>query len=346
MATGLLAGPSPATAAAPITFGYSTGSRCVAGAKPATGRITLRLLAPNGTLRATRTSPTASAPLGGYEVCFDVVPRPGDRIRAVRGSVRRTITLPTLTAAVDRVTDVVSGKGPAGRRLTVRTRHCTLGSACDPDVVRSVTVNRKGRYHRDLTSAVDLRGMDIAFVRFGTSAGDEFQARATAPFFQVGTPDRVAAYCAPGTRTVRLRRADGRERASATFRSPLGCTTDTLASLPRRFKRNGSVIAPATGNIIRSDIATDARMVWPGPSLGIGNGSMTGKCLANAPYVVYMRRPTEPGMFFTLAEGTSSADGLFQRAYDTTLLPGDRIRLLCATPAGDQLVHDRTFGFT
>jgi hypothetical protein len=344
---GLLAAASPAAAATPITFHHTTGSRCVAGAKPATGTITVRLIAPNGTVRATRTSPSVSAGLDGYEVCFPVTPRPGDRFRGIRGSVQRTVKVPTLTIGVNRVTDVVTGRGPSGRQLTMEAQHCDVTDECDAAVTRNVTVNRHGRYQRDLSSSVDLRGMDPASVSFGTSAGDVFSAAGRAAYFQAGTPDRVAAYCAsPGTRHVILRRADGRERARASFQSPHRCISDKLASLAKRFRRNGNAVSPATGNVIRSDIASDARMVWPGPAFGIGNGSMTGKCLPNAPYGVYLRRPSEAGIFHTLAEGTTSADGLFQRAYGMTLEPGDRIRMLCVTPAGDHLVLDLTYAFT
>lgn len=347
LAAGMLAPASPAAAAAPITFHHTTGSRCVAGLKPATGRITVRLVAPNGRLRATRTSAAAGASQGGYEVCFPVTPRPGDRIRGVRGSVQRTVTVPTLTIAVDRVTDVVSGQGPRGRRLEMVAQHCDVTGNCEIPVTRNVSANDRGRYRRDLTSAVDLRGMDRVHVELSTSAGDEFQAITRAPFFQVGSPDRVAAYCASGgTRSVMLRRADGRERARATFGSPHRCTSSLLASLSKRFGRNGTVVEPATGNIIRSNIATDARLVWPGPSLAIGNDSMTGLCLPDAPYAVYMQRPGEPGVFYTLAEGTTLPDGGFQRANSTVLMPGDRIRLICATPAGDHVILDRPFGFS
>jgi hypothetical protein len=37
---------------------------------------------------------------------------------------------------------------------------------------------------------------------------------------------------------------------------------------------------------------------------------------------------------------------MFQVAHSMTLLAGDRIRLICATPAGDHAILDRTFGFT
>jgi hypothetical protein len=93
----------------------------------------------------------------------------------------------------------------------------------------------------------------------------------------------------------------------------------------------------------------DRRRRWAGlvaVLLNIGNTSMTGKCLRNAPFGVYLQRPGEPGVFYTLAEGTTLGDGMFQVAHSMTLLAGDRIRLICATPAGDHAILDRTFGFT
>jgi hypothetical protein len=337
-----LAPGGPVAAAAPITFSHTAGSRCVAGAKPATGTITLRLLSPSGATRARTTSPAAAASLNGYEVCFKVIPRPGDRIRAVRGSVQRTITLPPVSIAIDRVTDVVSGRGPKGRMVRMLARHCTLTIDCDDQTGGSVPVNSKGRYRQDLTGAVDLRGMDELIVRYETSAGDLFQARALTPFLQVGTPDRVALYCAPpGTHAVTLRRADGTVRASASFRSPQRCISDHLAPLPRRFRRGGTPIRPSKGNVIRSTFASDARLVWPGPSLQLPGGSVSGTCLRNAPYGVYLVRVGEPGISYTLAEGSTAGDGTFSAVSTMTFAPGDRIRLICVTPAGDHVILDR-----
>jgi hypothetical protein len=315
----------------------------VAGEKPTTGRITLTLLASNGRTRATTTSSAASANERGYEVCFKVMPRAGDRLKAVRGSVRRSITIPTLTTAIDRVTDVVSGKAPKGRSVRMLARHCTLVISCEDETGGSVTVNTKGRYRADLSGLVDLRGMDAVVVRYRTGAGDEFAVRAITPYLQVGAPDRVALYCASAeTHTVTLRRADGTVRASATFRPPQRCISNHLASLPKRFTRNGSAVSPSIGNIIRADIASDARIEWPGPSLQLGGGTVSGVCLPTAPYGVYLERVGEDGVYYTLAEGTTGVTGGFSVASSMTFLPGDRVRLICVTPAGDHVILDRS----
>ena len=75
----------------------------------------------------------------------------------------RTITVPNLTIAVNRVTDVVSGRGPKGRRLTVEAQHCDVTDACEAEVTRTVTVDRSGRYRKDLSSAVNM-AVDTASV--------------------------------------------------------------------------------------------------------------------------------------------------------------------------------------
>ena len=85
---GLLMPAGPAAAAAPVTFERAeTGSRCVSGAKPAGGTLTATLLRPDGTRRDRRRDTQGAT---GWGVCFTVTPRPGDRIRAVRGSIDRT----------------------------------------------------------------------------------------------------------------------------------------------------------------------------------------------------------------------------------------------------------------
>ena len=331
----------PAVAAGPITFDYTLGTRCVAGEKPITGTITLRLLSPSGATRATKTSSAATANEPASEVCFKVKPRAGDRIRAVRGSVHRSVTIPTLTVAIDRVTDVVSGKAPKGRSVRMLARHCTLVISCGDETGGSVAVNSKGRYRADLTDLVDLRGMDEVSVRYRSAAGDEFQVRAITPFLQVGAPDRVALSCASSVdHIVTLRRADGSVRASATFRPPQRCTSDHLAALPKRFMRNGSAINPLAGDIIRSDIASDARVAWPGPTLALPGGTVSGTCLPSAPYGVYLQRFGEDGVYYTLAQGTTAPNGAFSVASSMTFMPGDRARLTCVTPAGDHVIVD------
>lgn len=337
---------APTAAAAAITFNLAIGDRCVYGTKPAGGTLTVTLVAPNGIQRDKRKDASGEPT---WSVCFRVSTRPGDRIRAVRGSVRRTITVPTVTATLDRVTDVLSGRAPAGRTLTIRAQHCSLSGDCDPLVSRTATADARGRYRKDLTSGVDIRGADVAIVSYQTSAGDLFGRYTFAPFVVVGGPGKVTVMCA-GTaeRRVILRRADGTERARATFPRPQRCDTDLFARLDKRFTRRGRTLSPGVGNTIRSDIASDARFTWRGMSLALVGGSFEGRCFPNAGFTVALLS-VDGGLnvFDRIVTGTTATDGTFAEAIKpgTQIELDDRVRLVCETPRGDRGVIETHLEF-
>lgn len=331
--------PAGASAAADITFNLAIGDRCVYGTKPAGGTLTLTLFSPNGTQRAKGSDASGDE---RWRVCLKVAPRPGDRLRAVRGSQRRTVTVPTVTATLDRVSDVLGGRAPAGRSLNVLAQHCSLLGECDDPVKRTIKADGRGRYRTDLTSRVDVRGSDVAAVSFTTSAGDVFGRYATAPLVVVSGKGYVAVMCAGGAdRTVVLRRADGTERARAAFPGPQPCDTDVFARIDRRLARRGEAVSPNAGNVVRSDIASDARFVWRGIALELVGDTFQGSCLRNAPFLVMMSR-VDGGLTYVdaLVEGVTGDDGGFSEAVKpgTEIASGARIRLACETPRGDRAV--------
>jgi hypothetical protein len=329
--------PTGASAAADITFNLALGDRCVYGTKPSAGTLTLTLFSSNGTQRAKGSDASGDARWG---VCLKVAPRPGDRLRAVRGSLRRTVTVPTVTAMLERVTDVLSGRAPSGRSLNVLAQHCSLLGECDEPVKRTIRANGRGRYRTDLTSRVDIRGTDLAVVSFETSAGDVFGRYATAPSVMVSGKGYVAVMCAGSAdRKVLLRRADGTERARAAFPGPQRCDTGIFARFDQRFARRGVGVSPSVGNVVKADIASDARFVWRGIALELVADTFEGRCFRNAPFLVALSR-VDGGVrsVDTLGEGVTDADGTFSAALKpgTVILLDDRVRLVCETPRGDR----------
>ena len=334
--------PASTVAAAPITFSLSVGERCVFGTKPAGGTLTATLLAPNGTQRAQRKDTAGGT---SWTVCFKVTPRPGDRIRAVRGSVRRTIVVPHVTTSVDRATDVVSGRAPDGRRLTIQAQHCSLSGDCDMLVSRTVRANDRGRYRKDMSSALDVRGADAFIVFYKTSAGDTFGATGFAPYMLVTGLGKVAVMCAGSAdRVIILRRADGRERARAAFPGPQGCDASLFTSFRKRFRRGDEPVSPSVGNIVRSDLASDARFTWPGIALEVDVSTVSGRCFPDAGYTVavLIQNPGGGLTLDRLVTDTTASDGTFSEALKpgTSIALTDRVRLACESPRGDRVVTE------
>lgn len=334
-----LASAGPTAAAAPITFEHQMGTTCVGGAKPAGGTLTVSLLRRDGS-RRDRVRDHDGAP--SWQACFTVKPRPGDRIRAVQGSVSRTIRVPDLSIAIDRVADVVRGRAPAGRRVTIQATRCFV--VCATPLTRTTTANADGRYRRGIP--LDMNGSDLASATYSTAAGDEFRAFATAPWFEVTTPGRAAVWCTPPrAHEVTLRRPDGSRRASAW---PLrGVCDDRLPRTRRLIRPNGSAVTVRTGDILKSDVASDARFAWPEMSVEALPGGAAGECFRNAPFMVVVVRPVGGSLVGvgSLGAGDTLADGTFVTNVGSppVLQEGDRIRLICESRRGDRAILEQVF---
>jgi hypothetical protein len=333
-----LAPASPA-AAAQITFEHRMGTTCVGGVKPAGGTLTATLLRPDGRRRDRKRDDDGDP---SWQVCFRVKPRPGDRIRAVQGSVNRTIRVPDLTIVIDRVADVVSGRAPAGREVTIQATTCFV--ACLTPLTRTTTANAHGRYRRGLP--LDMNGSDLASAIYSTAAGDQFQAFASAPWFEVTTPGRAAVWCTPPrAHEVTLRRPDGSGRASA---SPLrGVCDDRLPQTRRLTRPNGRAVTVRAGNILKSDVASDARFAWPVMSVEVLPDGASGECFKDAPFMVIAVRPVGGSLVGvgSLGAGETLPDGTFVTSVGSppVLQVGDRIRLICESPRGDRAILERVF---
>jgi hypothetical protein len=135
---GLLA-PATALAAVALQLDVTIGSTCVYGLKPSGGSITVKLLRADGSTRATRTD---GATGNEWVVCFTRPVVVGNRLRMTTdpgtGVQTRTVTIPELTIAVNRATNTVKGRAPAGKPIRVRYADCFPGG-CSGWQVRAGT---------------------------------------------------------------------------------------------------------------------------------------------------------------------------------------------------------------
>ena len=113
--------PPPALADGPLNVTLELGKRCLTGHRPVDGLIRVKLLRSDGTVLETRQDGSVSF---SWSICFlHHTPVAGNKIRLINGGMDRTVRVPDLTIALDRVTNVVRGHAPAGKPIQ-------LGYAC------------------------------------------------------------------------------------------------------------------------------------------------------------------------------------------------------------------------
>ncbi len=257
MSAGALA-PTTALADGPLALRMQVGGTCVAGHKPTGDPITVKLLRSDGTTRATRTDSTTELE---WKVCFSV-PVAGERVKlSTSFAPVRTVRIPVLTAVADRVTNVVTGRGPAGGELSIKYYSCHPGE-CSPAPSRLTTVNSQGRYHKDLStgsSPADIDGSDKIEVSYQNSHNDSFTRTTYAPYMEIKAPNTIHVSCLPkGTTTLKLRSSGGTLRATRSFTLGKDC-----GSASGSFRKNGDAVNVHVGDRVTADFASDASLKWP-----------------------------------------------------------------------------------
>ena len=327
VAAGVLA-PVPALAKVALQLTLPVGSSCMSGYKPTLDPIKVKLLRSDG--KALETAHDDSALLT-WQLCFQHhVPVAGEKLQMINGTDQdRTITVPRLTLNADRVSSVVSGHGPAGKSLSLSYTDC-YPAGCDAAMPLSATANSHGRYHRNLSaSSIDIDGWDEVGVIYQNIHGDQFRRDTLAPYFEVTKPNRILVTCLPpGTTNVRLLSSSGALRASRSFHSTSDCS-----AFFGSFRKNGHAVSVHTGDRITSDLATDARLVWPSISVnGLAN-TLSGRCFAHVRWAVFVSRSSVP----TLYSGMTDSTGHFSMTTGWTFQPGDTLDLICESGPGDHV---------
>ncbi len=243
-----------------VTF-RATESSCVQGTTNK-GGVTIQLRSASGDLLAS--APAEGAP-GAFEACFNRLVQPGHRLRAVLGGDSVSWTIPELTVKPNRASDVVTGKGPKDKRVTVRLYDCAWKASpeCVWKVTRVITVRSDGTWRRDFSAQFDARGYDRARVVYESTAGHTYTVQRRFPWMRAvldyhngfDHPYNLWGDSYSGlTRTFRLRSSPGG--------SILATRTATGESQSGQFVLYfGRIIQP--GQQVTSTFADDAQLtVW------------------------------------------------------------------------------------
>lgn len=316
--------PPPALADGPLSVKLALGSRCIDGHKPAQDPITVKLLRSDGALIQTRRDDTT---LLEWHVCFSSshVPVPGNRIRLIHWTLKRTVSVPDITVTPDRVSNVVRGHALAGKAIELEYQSCDALGRCIEVPSVTVTADSKGHYRRDL-SPVDIDGSDIVRAFSTTSHADFFYRSGQAPWMTITSPGRYALSCLPaGTTTLRLVSSTGVLRARKTFHLRRGC-----GNVSGTFRKDGHAINNHVGDRITSDFASDAKMTWPGVSVAASGYTYSGRCFPDTDAYV-----TIPGVLSS-SVGTD-ANGRFSVNGYTPIPSGSTVRIACESKRGDRV---------
>ena len=327
-------GVGPATATGPpVQVRVTIGEACVYANKPSGDLVKLTLRTGSGHFLGTEEDATSST---SFLACFTHRVRIGYRINIVDGDDTRTTGVPDLTIGADRITDVVSGHGPASKHILVKYGDCSL-TGCAGYTELDGTVDSHGRWHRDLTSRIDLQGADRLAAEYTNSRGDTFGTQEEhVPYLQLSKPNKVHIECQPDRAVnVTLKTAGGTLRVSRSFPMAGDCATPDAT-----FRRNGAAVNIAVGNIIRSDLASDAKVIWPHVAVSWSGQAVAVRCLPGEPFDIKVLRAAIPQ--FELAGTTDSTGRYANLATGFPALAGDELNLTCATAKGDRIMFTDT----
>jgi len=334
MASALLAltalGGTAQAASLHVTF-QATPSPCVQGTANGPFSLSLRDSSNHQIDHIDTVTPDGVSHL--FDDCFpgNHVVKTGRRLVADNGSSTPvSFTIPTLTMSVDRVTDVVSGKGPANKQVKIRLFRCSVfDGSCVHKSTKTTSVNGAGKYSRDTSSFFNIHGYDRAHVTYTNTAGHTYTLDQRAPWMSMELDtDGVLGDLNPGqTAKFRLRTAPGG--------TVLKTRTVTQGGEGFSFTF-GAPLSP--GREVSGDFASDARIKIPKSTLTIdppvgGDQIIHVRCLPNRRMMVDLN----PGVdIFVMADDHGRATlNLSTEVSDGFVLTDEEIIVQCTTAAGD-----------
>jgi hypothetical protein len=335
-----LAMPLAAHAAVPFTFDLAIGDSCIQGTGPASSTIELTLMDANNNVIDTDTVQSDSSGDWWQSNCFWYDVHGSDKIMAESGPDSRTLQIPVITTVINRVTDVVSGRGPANSTIDLMTRICHTYN-CPSGPSATVNVASNGTYSKDYTSLANLKGRDTVQAQWISPSNDHIRgiSRAT-PFLLIVLGDnRVRGDGKPNSHlTVKLKTAGG---------TLLSTAEDFLSarstSINADFMNSSDQpVYPRPGNKVTADFASDASFTLPSITLTHDADSVSGHCSANSWVYVYVENGA-PSYDWTEGYATSNSNGNFSIALADMSQPtfvigaNDRWEVDCQNKKGDMV---------
>ncbi len=333
--------PSQAAAATrPITFDLVLGYSCFWGraSDNATVNYTLRdssgVLVIGGQTTSDESGYwSADCPTDGRSI------RPGDRLRAADGNSVRKFVIPELTLILNRVTNVIRGRAPAGTQVEVEYLYPSIPV---PDIVsttKTINVGSDGVW--SFRPKRDIIGGHGASLFWGSAAGHTIYLDAAAPMVVVtigrATFSGIGRVLSQATVTLR----DG---LTSAVKGTGGTTVDGRGQFAGVLRSAGVRVPVQAGDRIISNVARDADFIVPDieatgdPAAETVSGRChdTGDYAGHAQVQVY-RNGFQRGWttFNTEPDGVFMVDVTDAFPNSSVIKHGDQLLVRCRQVTGD-----------
>ncbi len=305
--------PGALAAPRPLSVNVIMGDSCVSGEARKNAFVKVVVRDPAGSIKLRQAVDTG--PSGEWSACgYSDTIRAGDKINVLvfETGQSRKFTVPKLTIDANRVSEVVSGKAPAGSVISIAVSTAGASSVGLPeyDITESVVAGAGGTYSFDFsTDGIDLIGGAMAQATW-KSAGGAIQVHR-----QTSVPGLMVSI--------------GDAQFSGSFKpnAHLGITVTHGSTQMATGDAIGDYSGQVSGQFVDSDAEPYA--IAPGdwikaPALGsdgtfkvpaingsanLSNERVSGTCFANGLYVVAVLGPDYYD--FGLTFGTAAANGKF-----------------------------------
>ncbi len=281
---------------------------------------------------------------------FHAIIENGDFIRATDGVAAhtRTFQVPRIAANINRVTNAVSGKGPAGESVDVSACVYTSVSGCTTDGPYTALVDSNGDWSYDF-SPTNLRGDDSVYVDWSDALNDSVERQLTVPFATVifGGNTFLGTAARGSLVHMSLRNKNGNLKAkSQASAAPLFGSSVVFFG---EWRKQSYPVNVRAGDRVVGTYASDGTMIVPSVTAtpNAGTDRISGHCFNNAAFEVSARHNDNSDSAYF--DGTTGATGTFNidittnnPAYD--LLSNDEILLECQNSKGD-LIANSLFGY-
>lgn len=327
----------------PLSFDVVIGEFCIAGRAKNNSFIKIVQRDSSGNLKG-RGVAEADAHGDWYFCGAEGVVEPGDKFNGLVFDTgqKRSFTVPRLTIKVNRATDVVSGKGPAGTALQVGvadSRFAYWGE--EYDLVRNVVPNSSGAYATDFSADADILGGAQARVDWYNASGTVHVSRlTTAPYLSlaIGRSEFYGASRSNGPVKVGLSwgaaasHAEG-NAVGAYFDSQFTGQLADEDGEPYRLRGGEMLSAPAVG------------ASWQVPAVNmtvnVSSDKVSATCFAHARFVVLTY--SSDFLAFAFEIGTTGASGAFtvDMTSQMNVRRGDTAQVVCLSSNGDEVAQQK-----
>jgi hypothetical protein len=261
----------------------------------------------------------------------------GDTIKLTVGTHIHTVTVPRLTATIDRVTDTVAGHAPANSTIQIYL-YSYAGKFASPTLsVSNPSSDGSGAYSADFLTlhGVDIKGYDYATAAWYDGQQDGFSRQIVAEGMTAFVNrSLITLYGNPGTLT------------SLTLKSGSTVLSQVSGSIFEGnngfdwFDSNGERVRAVAGDAVIGSFASDADMVLPTISATVSKSTskVTANCGLGSGFgvrVLVERRDLSKSAIRNGVTGASGFVANFGSAPAYSIASGDKVFVYCKLATGD-----------